>query len=39
MVVQDGERNAFDQRWLEYELLEQCVSGYWPHHGMVPDLD
>jgi hypothetical protein len=25
MVVQDGERNAFDQRWLEYELLEQYV--------------
>lgn len=21
-VVQDGERNVFDQRWLEYELLE-----------------
>lgn len=26
IVVQDGERNAFDQRWLEYELLEQCVA-------------
>lgn len=25
MVVQDGERNAFDQRWLEYELLEASV--------------
>ncbi|KAF8585023.1 glutathione synthase [Ramaria rubella] len=22
-VTQDGERNVFDQRWLEYELLEQ----------------
>ncbi|KAI8998583.1 glutathione synthase [Trametes punicea] len=22
-VVQDGERNVFDQRWLEYELLEK----------------
>ncbi|GJJ07834.1 hypothetical protein Clacol_002039 [Clathrus columnatus] len=22
-VVQDGERNIFDQRWLEYELLEK----------------
>ncbi|KAI8142421.1 glutathione synthase [Fennellomyces sp. T-0311] len=22
MVVQPGERNAFDQRWIEYELLE-----------------
>ncbi|ORY29749.1 glutathione synthase [Naematelia encephala] len=22
-VVQDGERNVFDQRWLEYELLER----------------
>ncbi|KAK4686189.1 glutathione synthase, partial [Tremellales sp. Uapishka_1] len=22
MVVQDGERNVFDQRWLEFELLE-----------------
>jgi len=21
-VVQEGERNVFDQRWLEYELLE-----------------
>jgi len=24
-VVQDGERNVFDQRWLEYELLEAYV--------------
>ena len=24
-VVQNGERNVFDQRWLEYELLEKCV--------------
>lgn len=22
-VVQHGERNVFDQRWLEYELLEK----------------
>ena len=22
-VVQGGERNVFDQRWLEYELLER----------------
>jgi len=25
-VVQARERNVFDQRWLEYELLEQYVS-------------
>lgn len=24
-VVQPNERNVFDQRWLEYELLEKCV--------------
>src|SRR4051812_31988859 len=24
-VVQPGERNVFDQRWLEYELLERCA--------------
>ena len=24
-VVQPGERNVFDQRWLEYELLERYV--------------
>jgi glutathione synthase len=24
-VVQDGERNVFDQRWLQYELLEEYV--------------
>lgn len=24
-MVQEGERNVFDQRWLEYELLEKCV--------------
>jgi glutathione synthase len=23
MVVQPGERNAFDQRWIEYNLLKQ----------------
>jgi glutathione synthase len=23
MVIQPGERNAMDQRWLEYELLEK----------------
>lgn len=22
-VVQEGERNVFDQRWLQYELLEE----------------
>ena len=22
LVVQEGERNVFDQRWLEFELLE-----------------
>ena len=22
-VVQENERNVFDQRWLEYELLEK----------------
>jgi hypothetical protein len=25
-VVQAGERNIFDQRWLEYELLEKQVE-------------
>lgn len=25
MVVQDGERNVFDQRFLEYELLQRYV--------------
>lgn len=25
-VVQARERNVFDQRWLEYELLEQYMS-------------
>ena len=25
MVIQDNERNAFDQRPLEYELVEKCV--------------
>lgn len=25
-VVQAGERNVFDQRWLEYELLEKFVK-------------
>lgn len=25
-VVQDGERNAFDQRALEWELLQRCGS-------------
>ena len=24
-ITQDGERNVFDQRWLEYELLEKYV--------------
>lgn len=24
-VVQEGERNVFDQRWLEWELLEKSV--------------
>lgn len=24
-VVQEGERNVFDQRWLEWELLERSV--------------
>jgi glutathione synthase len=23
MVVQPGERNAFDQRWIEYNLLKK----------------
>lgn len=23
MIVQPGERNAFDQRWIEYTLLEE----------------
>lgn len=23
MIVQPGERNAFDQRWIEYTLLER----------------
>ena len=23
LVVQEGERNVFDQRWIEYELLER----------------
>lgn len=23
MIVQPGERNAFDQRWIEYSLLEK----------------
>lgn len=30
-VVQDGERNVFDQRWLEYELLEKYVFLPHPH--------
>ena len=25
-LVQEGERNAFDQRWLEYSLLERYIS-------------
>lgn len=25
MIVQPGERNAFDQRWIEYTLLERWV--------------
>lgn len=25
-VVQEGERNVFDQRWLQYELLKEWVS-------------
>jgi hypothetical protein len=24
-VVQPNERNVFDQRWLEYDLLERCA--------------
>ena len=24
-LVQEGERNAFDQRWLEYSLLERYL--------------
>ena len=27
-VVQEGERNVFDQRWLEYELLEGSVHSH-----------
>lgn len=29
-VVQEGERNVFDQRWLEFELLEAYVHD-WRH--------
>ena len=25
MIVQPGEKNRFDQRWLEHELLRRCV--------------
>lgn len=28
-IVQDGERNAFDQKWLEYELLESHNIKTW----------
>ncbi|CCG82387.1 Putative uncharacterized protein [Taphrina deformans PYCC 5710] len=28
-IVQAGERNAFDQRWLEYELLERYAIPSW----------
>jgi hypothetical protein len=30
-VVQPGERNVFDQKWLEFELLEKWVLSF-PHH-------
>ncbi|CDZ97440.1 Glutathione synthetase [Phaffia rhodozyma] len=35
-VVQDGERNAFDQRWLEYELLE--THGIRSHRASLATL-
>lgn len=28
MVVQPGERNAFDQRWIEYNLLKKYVGSF-----------
>lgn len=40
-VIQPNERNVFDQRWLEYELLEKCVPTHHPTvtaaHAHPPD--
>ena len=36
-MVQDNERNVFDQRWLEYELLETYVKPH-PHQTTMPIL-
>ena len=37
-IVQDGERNAFDQRWIEYELLQHKIKSHRVPFNQVQQL-